>query len=99
MTDALVGEATHDVVVEEAAAYADGTPIVLDGMSRLAEGDEAIWFLVAGGSESMPYFAATNSQARFAVRGDALEPAGADRLSRDLAMLGRDGLVEAVTAA
>ena len=100
VTDVLVGEATHDVVVEEAAAYADGTPIVLDGMSRLAEGDEAIWFLVAGGSESMSLLC------RHQQPGPVRQPAAYASSSlpsptgsaRDLAMLGPDGLVEAVRA-
>ena len=65
-------------------------------MSRLRDGDVAIWFLVAGGSDAMPYFAAVNGQARFVVVGETLEPSGNDELSRALAALGADGLADAV---
>ena len=66
------------------------------GCRGSADGDVAIWFLVAGGSDAMPYFAAVNGQARFVVVGETLEPSGNDELSRALAALGVDGLADAV---
>jgi hypothetical protein len=94
--EVLAGETAVAVVVEEAATFADGSPIEVDGMSRLRDGDVAIWFLVAGGSDAMPYFAAVNGQARFVVVGETLEPSGSDELSRALAALGAGGLADAV---
>lgn len=96
MTQILVGEVPDRVVVEEAATLTDGTPIAADGMDELGDGDRAVWFLVAGGNDSMPYFATVNGQARYEVVDDTLEPAGADVLSRQLAALGPDGLTEAI---
>lgn len=96
--ETLAGEPRAEVVIEEAASFADGSPIVLDGMTRLHDGDTAIWFLVAGGSDAMPYFAAVNGQARFVAVGETLEPSADDELSRDLAALGPDGLAAAVRA-
>ena len=45
----LAGEAGEPLIVEEASQLLDGTPVVVDGMEPLAEGDQAVWFLVAGG--------------------------------------------------
>ena len=45
---ALVGEPPTPLVVEEPAELLDGTPVVVDGLEPLAEGDQAVWFLVAG---------------------------------------------------
>lgn len=95
-TAVLVGELAGGLVVEEAAALADGDPIVVDGMSELAPGDQAIWFLVAGSGDEMPYYAALNAQARYELRRDAMVPAGDDALSRELAALGPDGLIDAI---
>jgi len=93
--DVLHGNASDQLIVEEAAAFADGTPIVLDGMTELGEADSAVWFLVAGGSETMPYFAAVNSQGRFQITG-TLDPSGDDPLSQELASLSSQELTEAV---
>jgi len=98
VTDVVHGDAPDRLVIEEADAFADGTPMVLDGMTELNAGDAAVWFLVAGGSDSMPYYAAVNSQARFQIIGDTLDPSGDDPLSRELAELGRDGLIGALAA-
>lgn len=96
VTQILVGEVPARIVVEEAATLTDGTPIAVDGMNELRDGDRAVWFLVAGGSDSMPYFAAVNGQARYEVVGDTLEAGGGDALSRQLVALGVGGLTEAI---
>ena len=94
---ALAGSSSGDVLVEEPAALADGTPVVVDGVEPLAVGDEAIWFLVGGDAETMPYFAVVNRQGRYTVAGESLQPASDDPLSRRLAALGLDGLSDRVT--
>ena len=58
----------------------------------LGVGDEAVWFLVAGDAETMPYFAVVNRQGRYTITGNTLQPAADDALSRQLAELGVDGL-------
>jgi hypothetical protein len=97
VSDVLAGAASGDVLVEEPAALADGTPVVVDGVEPLDVGDEAMWFLVGGDAETMPYFAVVNRQGRYTVAGDALQPAADDPLSRSLAGLGLDGLSDRVT--
>jgi hypothetical protein len=99
VSDTLAGESAGVLVVEEASAFADGEPIVVDGMTELGAGALAIWFLVAGGGEAMPYYAAVNGQARFVVVGETLEPSGDDELSRALAAFGPSGLADAIRAA
>jgi hypothetical protein len=89
----LAGEAPAPLVVEEAAALLDGTPVVVDGMAPLEDGDQAIWFLVAGGSDDEPYHAVVNGQGRYEVVGATLQTAADDPLSRRLAALGPDALV------
>ena len=96
--DTFAGESSGAVVVEEASAFADGEPIVVDGMTELGVGDVAIWFLVAGGGEAMPYYAAVNGQARFVVVGETLEASRDDELSGALAALGPSGLADAIRA-
>jgi hypothetical protein len=91
-SDVLAGSAAGDVIVEEPATLGDGTPVVVDGISPLDVGDEAVWFLVAGDGEAMPYYAVTNRQGRYTVVGDALQPASDDPLSTELAALGLEGL-------
>ena len=71
----------------------DGTPVVVDGMTPLDEGDQAVWFLVAGVGESQPYHAVVNAEGRF-VEGTIAD----DPLSQELAALGLDGVIDAVLA-
>jgi hypothetical protein len=92
----LAGATSADVIVEEPAALADGTPVIVDGVQPLDVGDEAMWFLVAGETDTMPYFALVNRQGRHTVAGDTLRPASDDPLSRTLAALGLDGLSDRV---
>ncbi len=84
------------MVVEEPAELLDGTPVIVDGMSALDVGDRAVWFLVAGDSDELPYLAAVNGQGRYEIAGATLRPSGEDRLSQELAALGVEGLVAAV---
>ena len=65
-------------------------------MQPLDVGDEAVWFLVAGDAETMPYFAVVNRQGRYTIAGDTLRAASDDLLSTELAGLGLAGLVERV---
>jgi hypothetical protein len=95
----LAGTAPDPIVVEEPAALLDGTPVVVDGMTELAVGDRAAWFLVEGTTADQPYHAAVGPQGRFVVDGDALTPTGQDGLSSQLAAQGLDGLVQGVLAA
>jgi hypothetical protein len=60
----LFGEAPTPLVVEEPAALLDGTPVVVDGMKPLREGDRAVWYLVAGTGPAQPYYAVVNAQGR-----------------------------------
>ena len=80
VSDVLAGSADGDVIVEEPAP-GDGTPVVVDGIQPLDVGDQAVWFLVAGDGETMPYFALVNRQGRYTITGDTLRPAADDPLS------------------
>ena len=95
----LAGQPPTPLVVEEPAELLDGTPVVVDGMALLDGGDRAVWFLVAGGTDELPYHAAINAQGRYEVVGDTLLPAGEDPLSQQLAALGAESLVAAVAEA
>jgi hypothetical protein len=64
VTRTLHGEAPRPLVVEEPAELLDGTPVVVDGMESLHEGDQAVWYLVAGDGPAQPYYAVINSQGR-----------------------------------
>jgi hypothetical protein len=59
-------------------------------------GDQAVWFLVSGGSEELPYHAVVNAQGRYEVVGSTLQPAGDDALSKQIAALGPEQLTNAV---
>lgn len=97
VSDILAGEAPDPLVVEEAVALTDGTPVVVDGVQPLAEGDVAVWFLVSGHGEAMPYYAVVNRQGRYRVNGDTLVAASEDDpLSRRVAALGLAALVERI---
>ena len=65
---ALIGEPPTPLVVEEPAALLDGRPVVVDGLEPLGEGEQAVWFLVAGEGLSEPYYSVVNSQGRVTTR-------------------------------
>ncbi len=92
VSDVLAGSADGDVIVEEPASLGDGTPVVVDGIQPLDVGERAVWFLVAGDGETMPYFALVNRQGRYTIAGDTLRPAADDPLSTELADAGLEGL-------
>ncbi|MDF2732489.1 MAG: hypothetical protein K0S92_1122 [Desertimonas sp.] len=96
VTDVLAGSVSGDVIVEEPATLSDGTPVEVDGMRPLDTGDKALWFLVVGDSEAMPYFAVVNKQGRYVVDGDGLRASSDDPLSTELAGLGLAGLTDRV---
>ena len=96
VSDVLAGSVSGDVIVEEPATVGDGTPVVVDGMQPIDVGDEAVWFLVAGDAETMPYYAVVNRQGRYVVTGDKLRAASDDALSTELAELGMPGLTDRV---
>ncbi len=98
VSDVLAGSIDGDVIVEEPATLGDGTPVVVDGIESLDVGGEAVWFLVGGDAETMPYYAVVNRQGRYAIAGDTLQPASVDPLSTRLAALGLDRLADEVTA-
>jgi hypothetical protein len=94
----VAGSSSGDVIVEEPTALTDGTPIVVDGVEPLDVGDEAMWFLVGGDADTMPYFAVVNRQGRYTVAGETLQSGSDDPLSGELADLGVEGLSDRVTA-
>jgi hypothetical protein len=69
VTRTLRGEAPRPLVVEEPAELLDGTPVIVDGMEPLHEGEQAVWYLVSGDGPSQPYYAVVNSQGRVAGKG------------------------------
>ena len=91
---ALIGEPPTPLVVEEPAELLDGTPVVVDGLEPLDVGAQAVWFLVAGDDETLPYHAVVNAQGRVTPGAAADDP-----LSQEMAALGLDGLIDAVLAA
>ncbi len=90
---ALVGEPPTPLVVEEPAELLDGTPVVVDGLEPLDEGDQAVWFLVAGARRgaAVPRRRQRSGPRRRGAVAD-------DPLSQELAALGLDGVIEAVLA-
>ena len=64
VTRTLHGDAPRPLVVEEPAELLDGTPVVVDGMEPLEEGEQAVWYLIAGDGPSQPYYAVVNAQGR-----------------------------------
>ena len=96
VNEVLHGDAIDRVVVEEADAFADGTPIAVDGMTELHNGDAAVWFLVAGGSDAMPCYATVNGQGRIRIVGDSLDASGDDPLSQEVASWSPQELTAAV---
>ena len=82
VSDVLAGSSDRRRDRRGASGAGDGTPVVVDGIEPLDVGDEAIWFLVAGDAETMPYFAVVNRQGRYTIAGDTLQPASDDPLSR-----------------
>ena len=96
VNEVLHGDAADRVVVEEADAFADGTPVAVDGMTELHNGDAAVWFLVAGESDAMPYSAAVNGQGRIRIVGDSLDASGDDPLSQEVASWSPQELTAAV---
>lgn len=103
VTDVLSGAAPPDVFyIEEEGWLLDGAPLVVDGLSPSAEGDDAIWFLVDptdAADEASP-FVTVNAQGRYVVDGDALVGAeGDDPLVAELAALTPDQLEDRIRAA
>jgi hypothetical protein len=64
VTRTLHGDAPRPLVVEEPAELLDRTPVIVDGMEPLHEGEQAVWYLVAGDGPSQPYYAVVNAQGR-----------------------------------
>jgi hypothetical protein len=64
VTRTLHGDAPRPLVVEEPAELLDGTPVIVDGMEPLREGEQAVWYLLAGEGPSQPYYAVVNAQGR-----------------------------------
>jgi hypothetical protein len=64
VTRILHGDAARLLVVEEPAELLDDTPVIVDGMEPLREGERAVWYLVAGEGSSQPYYAVVNAQGR-----------------------------------
>ena len=96
VSDVLAGDGDGDVIVEEPATLGNGTPVVVDGIAPLGVGDQAVWFLVAGDAETMPYFALVNRQGRYTIAGDTLRPAADDQLSTEVAGAGLERLIERI---
>lgn len=79
VADVLAGDrAGGALVVEEEGWLLDGSPLIVDGLGPVAEGDEVIWFLVeAPGGEGAAHIT-VNAQGRFVVVGDELVGAALD---------------------
>lgn len=89
--EVLFGPATDTLSLEQEIALGDGTPITVNQMRPTAVGDEGLFFLQAGDSETLPHAALVNHQARYLVAGasrDQLVSASPDPLSIRLASLG-----------
>lgn len=98
VVEVLAGAAPDRLVLEEAATLVDGTPVVVGGASPVVVGDRGVFFLVAGRSEAAPHWAIAGPPGRYLVRGDMLEAASEDPLSRSVESAGGPALVDAVEA-
>lgn len=72
--ETLAGSVDGPLVVEQEAALLDGTPVVVNGVAPLVEGDTGVMFLVRGTTEEFPYTALLNEQAWVPVADDRLHP-------------------------
>lgn len=71
---ALAGAVPDALVVEQEAALLDGTPITVNGVPPLVEGDAGLLFLVHGTTDEFPYTALVNEQAWVPVVEGRLRP-------------------------
>lgn len=99
VVEAVVGEASGVVVLEEPATLLDGTPIVVDDVAPTEVGRRGVFFLVR--DDTATFTALVGEQGRFLVvdGADELEPSGDDALSRAVAGDGGPALLAAVVAA
>jgi hypothetical protein len=103
VTDVLHGTgvtAGDALLVEEEGWSADGAPLVVDGLSGSAPGDDAIWFLTEVGTDEESRYVVVSAEGRYLVDGDRLIGAtGDDPLVAQLRALGTAGLTAAIAAA
>lgn len=99
IVEALKGPPADDIVLEEEAALADGTPVVVDGVTPLQVGQRGVFFLVRSSSTETPYRALVGPQGRYLVDGDELTAASDDELSKSIVESGGPALVRAIRTA
>lgn len=100
--DVLKGDAPADgsLLLEEEGWLEDGSPLVVDGASPSAKGDEGIWFLVDPGDDTTDALITVNAQGRYLVDGSHLSgAAGDDRLIVELSALSEDELAARIRTA
>jgi hypothetical protein len=88
--DVLAGRdpVSASLLVEEEGWLEDGTPLIVDGATPSATGDDGIWFLDAVGTPDAPIYVVVSAQGRYLVEGDGLVGArGDDPLVDELARL------------
>jgi hypothetical protein len=84
------------LVVEHEAALLDGTPITVDGVPAPRAGERAVYFLVVGGTEALPFHAVVGPQGRYPLAGSALDTLADDPLAAEIAGLSVGGLRDAL---
>jgi hypothetical protein len=102
--DVLKGDApagaAGSLLVEEEGWLEDGSPLVVDGASPSAEGDDGIWFLVDPGDDTTDALITVNAQGRYLVDGTHLSgAAGDDPLVAELSALSEDELAARIRTA
>lgn len=96
----LVGDTGRSLVLEQEVGLLDGTPIVVNGLPALVEGDEGVFFLVSGDTDDFPFTALVNEQGWVARSGgDVLAVVDGDDLWSDWEGRAFDDLVVALRSA
>jgi hypothetical protein len=93
----ITGRPPDRLVIEHEAALLDGTPITVGGVGPPPPGERGLYFLVAGGSDALPYHAFVGTQGRYSLADRGLAPVdGEDPVAVSIARMGLDGLARAL---
>lgn len=94
----LQGAPATPLVLEQEATLADGTPVRVDGVAPVTEGQRGVFFLVRSSALDVPYRALVGPQGRYIVQGDKLAAAIDDDFTRAIVDAGGPALIRAVAA-
>jgi hypothetical protein len=94
---ALAGECPSGTVVVEEEGWLDDTEVTVEGWPGSIEGDDGVWFLLAGTSDELPYASTVSVNGAPRWRdGDSVAPASAPQWLQDATSAGPDALAASV---